>query len=239
MTAMCSRSRARSAALTLSLTVFIAVTVLGLSLAASRASAVFAEITETGAPGYLVLSHDTATPLWSTLEPGQSSHWLIRASLNDAATGHLAIELRGTGELVRQGGLVGGVEACDGVFQLSTLTCNGDSTTAVAPVALRDLPQTNGIVQLADLHEAAPRDLLVTLRLPASTEIADGTTQTARIGLGVHASGDSIPSVTPITPTEQPPGLVVTGADALPLALIAAGLVGLGVTLAARRRTER
>lgn len=232
------RSRVLSTALVV---VFAAVTGMGVTLAASRASAVFTDITETGTPGYLALARDTATPLWSTLEPGQSAHWLIRASLNGAATGELAIELRGSGELIDQGGLTGSVDACTGSYNLETLTCSGLLTPAVASTPLRDLSSAGQVVKLANIEQASPRELLVTVTLPTEAQLAAGTTQTARIGLGVHASGNEPRKVTPVpttTPPSTPPRLTVTGADLLPIGVLAAGLIGLGATLAFRRRVQ-
>ena len=220
--------------------VFAAVSVVGLLLSASRASAVFTELTESGTPGYLVLAQDTTTPLWSSLQPGQSTYWLIQASLHDAEGGTLAIELRGNGDLIEHGGLTGSVDACAGTFDLSSLTCAGSRTTAVAPVALSSLPSTGEQVRLADIKQGAPRELLVTLTLPSTTVITAGERPSARIGLGVHASGTGKPEVTPITPVRSvPPQLSVTGADVLPLGLLAAGLLGLGAALGWRRRVTR
>lgn len=241
---MTDTTHARSRVLsTVLVVVFAAVTGFGVVLAGSRASAVFTEISETGTPGYLTLSRDTATPLWATLEPGQSMHWLIQASLHDASSGQLAIELRGSGELIETGGLTGGVDACAGHFDLTTLTCTGTLSSAVSPVALRDLPQAGGRVQLASIKQGEPRELLVTIALPSEAVIATDSTVDARIGLGVHAAGDVPTSVTPIPPkhTTPPvsPRLSVTGADLLPLGLLAAGLMGVGGALALRRRASR
>lgn len=234
MTAAQRGTRTTSIALVI---VFAAVSVVGILLSASRASAVFTELTESGTPGYLVLAQDTTTPLWSSLQPGQSTYWLIQASLHDAESSTLAIELRGNGDLIEYGGLTGSVESCAGQFDLSSLECSGSMSTAVAPVQLRDLPSTGDRVQLANIEQGAPRELLVTLTLPSSTVIAEGETPSARFGLGVHASGEGNPSVTPIPP--MAPRLPVSGADLLPLGILAAGFVGLGAALAFIRRVTR
>ncbi|MHA3684120.1 hypothetical protein ACXR2W_11470 [Leucobacter sp. HY1908] len=236
MTQSRSRSRAVSSVLVI---VFAAVAGLGLTLTASRASAVFTEITETGTPGYITLSRDTATPLWATLEPGQSTHWRIRASLESATSGSLAIELRGSGDLIDDAGLTGSVDACAGAFDLASLQCSGVATSAVSTVALRDLPTVGDRIQLADIEQGAPREFLVTLTLPADAVIAEGASQTARVGLGVHASGDTVSPTTPTPAKPAAPQLTLTGADLLPLGVLAVGLVGLGAALVMRRRAAR
>lgn len=236
MTQSQSHSRAFSSVLVI---VFAAVAVFGVTLTASRASAVFTKIAETGTPGYITLSRDTATPLWATLEPGQSTHWRIRASLESATSGSLAIELRGNGDLIEKSGLTGSVDACAGALDLASLQCSGVATSAVPTVALRDLPSVGDRVQLADIEQGAPREFLVTLTLPADAVIAEGALQTARVGLGVHASGGTATPSTPTPTKPAAPQLTLTGADLLPLGVLAVGLVGLGTALSARRRAAQ
>lgn len=237
MTATRLRSGALSTAV---VAVFAVIVAAGVALAGSRASAVFVEITETGNPGFLTLAHDDATPLWATLEPGDSVTWLVRASLHEAESGRLSIELRGSGELVELAGLTGSVDACAGTFDPASLACEGTLTSAVAPVALRDLPKFGGQVQLADISQLDPRELLVTLTLPPDAALPDAETHTARVGLGVHASGAQAPPITPL-PEGRPgtPGLAVTGADAFALSVLSVGLIGLGGALILRRRSRQ
>ena len=75
---------------------------LGGALTVAHASATFLEVTETGSPGMLSIARSSETPLWRTLAPGDTMHWLVEARLTDAASGTLSLELRADGALVGQ-----------------------------------------------------------------------------------------------------------------------------------------
>lgn len=243
-----SRRPQRRVASTILVAFFAVIALSGVVFTSARAAAVYTSIAESGTAGYLSLSVAKSTPLWATLEPGQSMHWLIRASLADASTGSLAIEIRGTGDLVSSDGLTGQVQTCSGDIDPETLACAEELAAAIGPVALRDLPANGDRIQLAELHQDVPRDLLVTLTLPddnpnfADQPVNDGPA-TAQVGLGVHVAGAQLPVTSPPRDTElpyEPPteGLAVTGADLLPLGLLSVGLAGLGVVLALRIRAR-
>lgn len=230
------KARAATAFLTV---IFIGATCLGLALTTSRASAVLHELAETGEPGLLSLRIDPQTPLWATLAPGDSMHWLIEASLEDAASGTLALETRSAGALPEISGMTAEILACTGAFDLATDPpgCSGAIEVPLAVTPLTRLDHHDGRYDLIDLHRGDPRQILVTLAIPSSVSAEVIAGKTAHVGLGVHAAGEDPSIAAPVT-AEPPPraGLAVTGADVLALALLAAGLTGLGTVALIRRR---
>lgn len=215
---------------------FAALACLGLTLTAARAVAVFHEVTETGTPGYLVLSVDSETPLWAELAPGDSMRWLIEAALHDASSGSLSVELQSSGALPDASGMLTEVEACSGTFHLTEAhsACEGVLEAVLPVTRLTQVDRDGQRYELAQLDSGDPRQVLVTFTIPpdAHPQAIDG--QTARIGLGVHAAGDTHSHSEPIP--SAPDDLAVTGAEILPLGVLAAGLIGLGVVLASRRK---
>ena len=230
----------------------------GVFVAASRASAVFHELNAPQGTGDLSLNVDPLTPLWRDLSPGQAMHWNVEASLTGAMSGKLEVELRS--HEILPVGLLAAVEACTEPFVMSGATpvCPGvaQAVLPARPVAL--LTSLNGRVELAELYAGVPRYILVSITLPAGVDRAVLHGTIAQVGLGVHASGDSLeppehpptnpptsppkpPSdrpVTPTTPPVTPPGtqqqqLSVTGADIAALSLLGLGLIAaaFGVTL--------
>lgn len=217
----------RTAALIL-IPVFALVLGLGAALTATRAAAVFQMITETGKPGFLVLGVDSATPLWATLAPGDSIQWLIQASLHDADRSDLTVELAVRDAIPGAGGLLAEVRSCEGSYDLSSAnpTCQGHEDIVLSESAVATLAPQAGPFVLAELHQDAPREFLVTLTLPANAPTQETDIQLARVGLGVHVSGEDPDKNIP-NPLPQPsPVLAATGADALALALLAVGLIG-------------
>lgn len=239
------------------LALFLASTVVlgcGIALTAQRAWATFEHIVDTGKPGLLTLSVDSSTPMWATLAPGESTQWLVRAELSDAAEGSLSLELDAQGSLVSVGELTAAVASCSESYARArgALRCAGASETVLAPTPLRELAPLRHQYALADLRADAPRELLVTLQVPESASRTDVAGATARVGLGLHAAGDTVPTTPPTDPPVTPPtktpppapdpaatpgaaGLAVTGADLTALGLLVAGLGGLGAALALRQ----
>ncbi|WP_449282974.1 hypothetical protein [Leucobacter sp.] len=243
MTAAARRSRAIALLLA---GVFAAVALLGVALSAARAAAVFQEITESGRPGYLRLAAHTTTPLQATLGPGESMRWLLRASLLDAELGTLAIELDASGELLGASAMTAQVVACTGAFRtgahagadLSRVPCSGERAVVLPATPLSQLAQRDDRFELAELRRGEPRQLLVQLSVPAEADAEAVAGRVARVGLGVHASGEG--GVRPVTPVEgHGPRLPVTGADAVALGVLAVGLGGLGASLTLRGRAGR
>lgn len=214
---------------------FAVIVCVGLGVTAARASAVFRELTETGAPGVLVLSLDSASPLWAELGPGERMHWLVEASLRDADRGDLSLELQASGDLITASGISAGVEACTGTFDLGGRepVCDGTRSTVLAATALHRIAERSELLELAPLLSDEPRQLLVSVAIPQADDAAAISGRTAHVGLGVHVAGDSGPRP-PAPPS--PPRLPVTGSDAGALAILAVGLLGLGASLALRRR---
>lgn len=217
----------RTAALIL-IPLFALVLGLGAALTATRAAAVFQMITETGKPGFLVLAVDSGTPLWATLAPGDSMHWLIQASLHDANRSDLTVELAVRDAIPGAGGLLAEVRSCDGSYDLSSATpaCQGLEDLVLSESSVATLTPQTGPFVLTELHQGTPREFLVTLTLPANAPTQDTDTQLARVGLGVHASGEDPDKNVPHPLPQPPPALAATGADALSLALLAVGLIG-------------
>ena len=221
----------------------------GAALSVTRASALYEEITETGAPGMLQLRANSTKPLWSTIAPGESMQWLIEASLTDADRGRLALELRSGGALVAPAGLTAAVVSCDRPFatgQGESPRCEGSTRTELQSTPLQQISTMDDgrVYSLADLEQGHPRYLLVTLALPRSAEVAAGAQ--AVVGLGLHAAGDS-ESQQPPSPGTPPGGpdpdpqlrgpLAMTGDDLLALVLLAAGLIGVGAYALLRRNS--
>lgn len=235
------------------LVLFVALSCAGVLLTASRAAAVFEEIAETGRPGFLRLSVDSATPLRAELAPGDSTHWLIEAALHDASRSTLAVELVAARVPEELRGLTARVDSCSGVFELGPastggVACSGGAVSVLATTPLEALPRDGRRVELAQLRASEPRQLLVTLSLPAMADPLALTGEPARVGLGVHTSGE-LPGPGPAGLDPEPPlvgsshsadgsapPLALTGADALPLGSLAVGVLGIGAVLALRRR---
>lgn len=227
----------------------------GLGLTAERVWANYIEVTETGTPGYLRLAAHAATPLDTTLSPGGEARWLIAASLADADTSTLELELTADGALVHAAGLSAEVATCSEPFTVAgaAVSCAGARAEVLAPTPLTSLRTSQSRYELADLDAAEhPREVLVTIRLPEAADPGLVARSTARIGIGFHATGDSASTPTP-TPSPSPgplpsggngPGvtpparLPAAGSDVLPLALCTLGLIGIGGSLLLTRRRD-
>jgi len=77
----------------------------------SKAAIMWHDVQETGVPGYLALRSDTADPYWHNLTPGQQVSWQLEASLYDADSSALELELRSDGQLVHAGHMLVQVSA--------------------------------------------------------------------------------------------------------------------------------
>lgn len=231
----------RNLALTLAFA-FGAVTALGVGLAATRAAAVFNQIAETGTPGYLKLAVDSDTQLFADLNPGDSATWLIQASLHDAASSTLSVEVQGQGAMIEHSNMRVTLISCSGTFQGANAgaSCSGTSQTLLNDQPLGQVIQSGQLIGLSTLIDGQPRELLVTLAIPASTPVALFEGEHATIGIGVHASGNDAPPV--VTPpgqhSAQPHDLAATGTDAFALGMLALGLIGLALALSLLRTTN-
>lgn len=214
--------------------VFGAVTVFGLGFTATRAAAVFIQLNETGTPGYLQLAIDSDSQLFANLNPGESATWLVQASLHDASSSALTIEVQGHGTMIADSNMRVTLIACGGTFQgaFAEASCSNNSQTILSDQSLDQVIQSGQLHTLSALQDGQPREFLVTLAVPASTPVALFENAHASIGLGVHASGESSPPVVippgspPLTPMPTQP-LAATGTDFFALGLLTIGLLGL------------
>ena len=197
----------------------------------SRAAAVWEDVTETGRPGLLRLNTATATPMWATLSPGDRTHWLVAATLLTAPEGDLRLELNASGGLIETGAPTVSVQGCDAGFTLhdATPVCPDGGETFVAETPLSSVLTDDRMVDLNGIVRDRPRELLVTLAVPATASASRIAGQVVHVGLGLHASGASPGAAPAPVPAPPAPRLVMTGADAVPLALLAAGLIGAAV----------
>lgn len=215
---------------------FGVVTVCGLGFTATRAAAVFVQLNETGTPGYLQLAIDSDSQLFANLNPGDSASWLIQASLHDAPSGTLAIEIQGHGAMIADSDMRITLVACAGTFQgaFAGASCSNNSHTLLGDQSLDQVIQSGQLHSLDALQDGAPREFLVTLAVPASTPASLFENESASIGLGVHTSGENSPPVVipPGSPsgTQPPPqSLAVTGTDLFALGTLTVGLLGLAL----------
>lgn len=217
------------------------------ALGVGRAAAMLGEVAETGRPGYLSLRSDPAQPHWQQVVPGQRMIWQLEASLSGAASSTLDLELRSEGALVDTGEMTVAVTSCTAEFAAapgggpgSAPTCAGTAAPVVTETALSTFadPLDTTLYPLARLYTGSPRYLLVTLGVPDTANAAEMAGTSMRVGVGLHASGDS-PAVDPSpTPSPQPPPeLAITGTDVTTLTLLAVGLLSaMGGSLLVRAR---
>lgn len=230
-----ARKRAYSPLLVTLIAVSAILVAAGTALTANRAVAVFHEITETGHPGLLVLSAHSETPLWVTLQPGETRHWLVQAALHDAPSGSLSVELVTRDLMPETGALEAEVIACEGAYDLgaSTPSCSGAVTQVVPRTSIATMDGGSARVELVDLYQGDPRQILVSLTMPSHAAPINSDQQILRVGLGVHSSGDDQASV---RSPDVGSRIAITGTDATSLGLLAAGLIGLAAALLLRRR---
>jgi len=226
---------------------------------ASAAAADYIAVPETGAPGRLMLYSDPFPAEFLDMRPGEPAYWQIAADIDGADRATLAVELQKSGALVEHPrGLEVRIDTC--ATEWADVPSSPTCTTGAEPVTTAgpsdDYTTASPLFDLeAPLREDERRHLLVTLSIDDSVEAsADETLMglTGDIGIGVRAVAIDGDPVDPTPPGEpggpgdgtDPPvdGLPVTGGPAVPLgaiALVAAGLVGLGAALSLARRKVR
>lgn len=219
--------------------VFLLVSAAGSMAVVLRASAALEAVVETGRPGYLVLRSSPGAPQWTALRPGDTVHWLIEASLADAVESTLSIQLHADGPLIDADAMTVSVESCTTPFQQSDGSSSGPRCDGAGETVLTDgsLSAAAGeqaeVYDLADLRRGTPRHVLVSLSVPPSADPQTVAGASARVGVGLHAEGDTPPDT----------ALAVTGADfagdLVALALLGGGLIGLGLSLASWRRLRQ
>ena len=228
-------SLARAAALA---GVFGVVALFGMGLTASRAAAIFTHLTETGRPGFLQLAIDPHSQLLAELVPGDSASWLVQASLRDASSSTLELELQGDGSMIANSDMRVSVTACDGSFQAAApgAHCSGARTTVLDTVPLSDIIEQDHQFEVEALHRGQPREFLVTLSVPAATPLSRFEGQHSKIGLGLHVAGEDVTAL-PLHHGGSP-ALAATGEDVSALATLALGTVGFGLALLTLRRRQ-
>jgi hypothetical protein len=210
----------------------------GLSLFSIRASAAFLPIPTAQGP-HLQLQSDPFPAEFLDMSPGSVEHWQIAASLIDPSAS-LNVQFDHSGALVNQpvDGLQVQVQRCDAAWTNVTTTpaCSDSPANVFGPAAASSMP-IGPTVDLAGITNAKGKFLLVTLSIPDTPQSeADKSLQglTGNIGFGLTAA-DTTSVVTP-PPTPTPSSLAFTGADAVPLILIALGAIALGVIVTGARR---
>lgn len=219
---------------------------IGLSLFSMRAYAAFIPVPGVQGP-HLQLLSDPYPAYFSDLTPGPLSQWQIEARTSDPA-GTLTVEFAPTGALITQpiDGLQIQVQRCDAVWtNLSTNPyCSDSSQNVFGPAAANTMPLGTAI-DLGGITAAKGKFLLVTLWLPDTPYArADKSLQglSGSIGLGLTAAGTTATTTTTVGSGTPPPTvtatkkLALTGADALPLALLALGTAGIGTVIAGARK---
>jgi hypothetical protein len=208
----------------------------GFSLVSIRASAAFLPVTGAQGP-HLQLQSDPFPAQFLDMSPGTVDHWQIAASLVDP-NASLNVQFDHSGALVNQpvDGLQVQVQRCDAVWAnvSTTPTCSDSPANVFGPAAASAMP-IGSIIDLAGITNAKGKFLLVTLSIPNTPQArADKSLQglTGNLGFGLTAADNTAI----VTPPPTPSGLAFTGADALPLFLLAIGAIALGIIVSGARK---
>jgi len=208
----------------------LVVATIGALMLAGRAVAVFDRVSETGTPGYLSLRSSPGEPYWENFQPGDHAVWDIQTHLDDAARGHLSLEIHAEGRIVDHG-LAITMTGCSTAF--THQGCPGDESVVIAHTALTTIAQPTSaeVFTLPDIHIDHPHHYRIVLTRPNTPDTGSAD---ARIGVGFHAhAADDHPA------RAHPQGAIpATGVDLAGFALLACGLVGAGVFGVVRRRTR-
>jgi len=230
-------------------------TVWGIVLVGHRAHAAYIAVTAPDDERYLQVATDADYPRWKTMAAGDAMDWFVRADLHKSAEtgspaklrGDLALELRSSQPLVTKSGMQVSVTGCTEDFAPKTdAACPGEAQQILTNEPLTGVSSdaTGQRFELAPITTKTPRYLHVRFALPADAAITEG--DTARLGVGIFASGDDAIAHEPtnIKDAASSPGqdslpddgLPVTGADVFALSVLALGLLLTGVALRYRRR---
>ena len=229
--------------------VFAIVLVVGLALTTSRASAMI-KVPENTA-GLLSIYTDSYPLHYTDMAPGEEAWVRLDVVLSDAQAGELSLEVRKSGELATMaGGLVVDVAHCDVAWTNVPMTvsngispvCETGGTLLFRADDSADYRISSPVWDVDELERDHVDHLLVRLGLPDSTPLASVEGLTADFVFGLFAEGlDDIAVVTPggATPSGlTPSALALTGFDALYLALVAVGIIGIGIAVRVRRSSD-
>jgi hypothetical protein len=230
-----------------------------LVMVSAGAVAALEDVPETSPDGLLWLQSDEYPLHFVDLSPGNPAHWQIGSQLDGAPLSTLTLEVERDGELVEHPrGLSVSVERCD--TEWTTVSTGGECATGATDVLAIGpadaTAETSPVWDLDGLSSTSGKYVLVTLAVEDSAAARSDETLmglTGTLGLGFTAAGDESMTPPSATPPEDPPAgsppvdpasperpgsplLALTGADVVPLALLAAGLLGLGASTAMRRR---
>ncbi len=219
-------------------------TAAGLMVAAGGilvATAANAEVVATTGNGILSLDAAPAILADDTMSPGDRIYWPITANLNAASAGHLTLKITSSDALATDtGGLRLAVASCpvpwtpSGDPTVSPSCTGGLAVTVVADTPLANV-HASKIWNLGTMPRVSARNYLATISLPSSVPArlqgASGDLQ-----FSFTALGDTV-NAKPSDPGGQT--LAFTGLDPLGPALLAAGLLLAGFTLARVRSRAR
>lgn len=217
---------------------------LGLSLFSMRAYAAFVPIPTAQGP-HLRLHSDPLTAQFLGLSPGSVERWQIAAAVVEPSAA-LTVQFARSGSLVTHpaDGLQLQVQRCDAVWTSITTTpaCSDSGHNLFGPAAASSLP-VGPAADLAGITGAKGKYLLVTLSLPDTPQArADKSLQglSATIGFGLTASAATLADTGGVTPAAvHGQALAFTGADALPLALLAIAAIALGIIVTGARKIRQ
>jgi hypothetical protein len=211
-------------------------------LVSASAVAALEDVPESSPDGILTLQSHEYPVHFNDLSPGDPAYWQIGTHLEGAELSTLTLEIERDGELVEHPrGLTVNIERCDtewtGVSEAGECLTGATNVLTIGPAD--DAGQSSPVWDLAGLTSTTGKYLRVTLAVDNSEAARhDESLMGLRgtLGLGFTAAGDESMSdpAAPEAPAESV--LALTGADAVPLALLAAGLLGLGVSAALLRR---
>jgi hypothetical protein len=218
----------------------------GLSLVSMRASAAFLPVQGAQGP-HLRLQSDPSPAQFLDLSPGSVAQWQISASVVDTVAS-LTVEFVHGGALVTQpiDGLQVQVQRCDAPWSnvATSPACSENRQNVFGPAAASSMP-VGTHTNLGGITSARDKFLLVTMSLPNTAYArADKSLQglSGTLSFGLTAADATATTTTVIgtnsrpVPALRPKVLAFTGADAVPLGLLALGAAGLGIIISGARK---
>jgi hypothetical protein len=229
-----------------------------LRLAAAVTAVVMASgFTIAGASAWGAVLVPSSTPgllsVWTTdypihyddMEPGDQAFIALMVELDDTDAGDLSLQVRKDGELATMpGGLSIDIDRCDlpwndvpgGISVAATTaspTCDLGEARLLSATASDDFRDDSPTWDLGVISRTALIHLLVRVSIPDTTSLVDVEDRSATFAFGLFAEGEEL-----IVPTAGGPGLAFTGIDAVAIAMIAGGAIGVGLVLVLVRRRE-
>ena len=226
----------RRSASTIAIAVSSVMLMSGLALTASRAAAMV-PVPEDN-PGLLSVYADSYPLHYTDMAPGEEAFVRLDVVLSDSSAGELSLQVRKSGELATMnGGLEMDVKHCDEPWTNVPLTvtegvvplCSSGSRVVLHADDSTDFALDSPTWNVDDLQRDTVDHLLVRLGIPLTTSLASVEGRSAEFAFGLTASGLEDPIM--ITPS----GLALTGFDSLYLALVGAGIIGIGIAVRIRR----